>query len=541
MVAVLACCLPLVASALQPSAFAARGEEGLHIVRFAGPISPADRVSLDDTGVTVVDYEHPRSYIVWADPEAMEAVAALSRVRTAEPLGHDRKLHPSLTQSNDAAAYVEVTVFGPLLPAALDHVAKLGDVRRAYQARADGLGATIGAYLPRAALTTVVEHPAVLYVNPASPRAILEDEMGTQIVAGNVDEDARPVPGYREWLERRGLSGEGVTVAIVDTGMQENHPDFGDRVERKIDYSRVAEPIDTLGHGTHVAGIVGGDPPFDLSDRNGFVYGIGVAPAVRFVDQNAIGVTATFPPPEGFAQLSADAWEAGARMWNASWHTGEGSRSGYTASTREMDEISRNAVFENRRRQEFLLVFSAGNAGASGPTVPKEAKNIISVGATNSGRGVLWPLTSDPENVASFSSRGPTLDERFFPVVSAPGANVMSARAPEGALTAAACVAPPDGALLYASCSGTSMAAPHVAGSAALIHEWYRDRRGGRPSPAMVKALLVNSATDIGDIPIPNNDEGWGRIDLGRLFSRTPMRLSDQQHVFTGRGQSRLR
>lgn len=506
----------------------------LFVVAFDGRIGDADRVRLATTGAAIIDYEPDDSYIVWATPTQAARAARLRGVASVATLPRARKLDDALRAS--LPELVEASLYGPALEESLPRLSSLGRIGRVYPTRGNGTVA-VSLVLHRDALDDLLRVPAVMYVSRGARGALVEDEMSAQVAADNIDEENRPIPGYAEWLDKMKLGGKGVTIAVVDTGIDELHPDLEGRVEA-IDYSPFGEPVDTLGHGTHVAGIAGGLPKFSLGDLSGFLYGQGIAPQAKFLDQNAIALTPQFPPPGGFATLTTDAWSVGARMWNASWHTGEGSRAGYLESVRAMDELSRDAVPDKKGREEFLFVFSAGNAGAAGPTVPKEAKNLISVGATNSGRGFTTPLTSDIDEVASFSSRGPTKDGRIFPVVSAPGANVISARTLTGAL-AATCVDPVVMLALYCSFSGTSMAAPHVTGSAALIHQWWKKPGRGVPSPAMVKALLVNSATDIGERDIPNNDEGWGRINLDALFSKSPARYVDQAVVFSGPRRSK--
>ena len=379
-----------------------------------------------------------------------------------------------------------------------------------------------------ALLARLAAVPEVLWVGPAPARLLAEDEGTTQVVAGNV-RDRQPQLGYRDWLARTGLDGAGVRLSVADVGVDAAHADLAPRVVSRLSYGS-DEP--SGGHGTHVAGILGGAANLQggVEDTDGFLLGLGVAPKVEIVDQHLLAPG--FPPEDGnFERYTRDALRSGASLWNASWTTGEGTGAGYIESARKFDVLARDGDFETPGAQPFTLVFSAGNSGpgASTLTAPKEAKNLIAVAASNSHRieyelGSTQP--SDIDTIAGFSSRGPARDGRMIPLVTAPGQGVMSTRTSQ--LTAADCTLPAEAAVArpepasqpyYAYCSGTSMAAPHIAGAVALITQWWRrDHGGADPSPAMAKALLVDSATDMGDRDAPNPHEGWGRVNLGTLF-----------------------
>ena len=531
------------AVALLPASASAPAADtgGFYVVTFDGRITDADRSVLARTGAAIIDYEPDDSYIVWAAGAQVKAAGRIAGVDEVRALTEVRKLDGALAATGGALEPADITVYGPQIQPFLSFIDQFGEVIDTHPIRADGLLHSVRIPLGRSVLDEVLDHPSVMYVSRGSLRAFPEDERGTQIIAGNVNppkEEPGTFPGYAKWLKKVKLNGKGVTVSIVDTGITSHHPDFSHRVVKTYDYS-IGEPGDTYGHGSHVTGIVGGAPgdPVLLKDPDGFAYGQGVAPKVKFVNQNAIGTLAGdpllgpgFPPAGGMQTLSRDAWKAGARMWNASWTTGEGNKAGYVANARTTDEMARNAMFEKKGSEEFLMVFSAGNSGAGGPTAPKEAKNIIAVGSTQSGRGIHYPLTTNIDEVSSYSSRGPTLDGRIFPHVSAPGDEVVSARSIEGSAQSL-CGPPLDASALYCQMSGTSMAAPHVTGASALIHQWWKRSHGKLPSPAMVKALLVNSAKDIGVADIPNNNEGWGRVNLGELFGKAPSTYIDQKKV----------
>jgi hypothetical protein len=383
--------------------------------------------------------------------------------------------------------------------------------------------------------------PAVLYVGPASAGLIREDESSSQIAAGNLVNNV-PQLGYEAFLDSLGLDGSGVTVSINDDGIDYTHPEFDGRVVQRFDYGPGGN-APSGGHGTHVAGIAAGIgvelPGAGRStDADGFLYGAGIAPGATLVDQPTIATaTGNVANPVQLRRYAADAVGAGAVAWNASWHSGEGTGAGYIANAALLDELTRDADADAASNQQFTFVFSAGNGASNGSpmtiTSPKEAKNIISVGNSGSARSTTVSI----DGLAGSSSRGPAVDGRILPTVAAPGSTIVSANSTTGTTC--------DGGVgtylpFYTTCSGTSMAAPHVTGTVALIHQWWRQNNADAdPSPAMDKALIVNSAFDMGTPDIPNNNEGWGRIHLGRLFDPTTERvLIDQSEILQGVGDS---
>ena len=534
----LALSLASLAAGIGHASEATTSGRGFYVAAFRSPITDASRGQLARTGVEIVGYEPDDAYIVSATTREAAAARRLPAIRSVLPVTPARKLGLDISASNLRVDVITSSI--DLADHGLVHwVDRTGPL--------NNISLTVDA----AELRALAARPDVLYIEPALERLHTEDEKTAQTAAGNLGDDGRSVPGYLEWLDKVELNGKGITISIVDTGINDSHPDLAGRIVETIDYSEggIQEaPYDTGGHGTHVAGIAGGSPSGSgpvFADPDGFLYGMGVAPKVKLVNQNLLGF---FAPSTGgednyirFRAVAKDAFEAGARVWNASWHTGQGNRAGYLESVRVFDELTRDVLPKTSDSEEFLFVFSAGNAGASGPTVPKEAKNIIAVGSTQSGRGIHWPQSSDPGSVSGFSSVGPTKDGRIFPTVSAPGGNVISTRAIEGSPSLAqsgSCIAPIDGLPYYCQLSGTSMAAPHVTGSAALIQQWWKRAHGGYPSPAMVKALLVNTATDIGVPDIPNHLEGWGRITLDPIFDRKAQLIAlDQKTTFHKRGE----
>ncbi|MCW5568785.1 MAG: S8 family serine peptidase [Dokdonella sp.] len=338
----------------------------------------------------------------------------------------------------------------------------------------------------------------------------------------------------RVW--ENGRQGTGVKVAILDTGVDLNHPDLKDRIRGSQDFSGKGNVQDGNGHGTHVAGIIVGqgvgNGSGDIADTGGFLYGLGAAPGARVYAFSTVDCGAPWPPAGGWQELSKRGIAAGTQGANASWTTGEGTAHGYKASERTFDTMIRDGDFDTPAAEPYIFVFSAGNSGPNATTLtaPKEAKNPIIVASSRNYRvGAI-------NTISSFSSRGPAVDGRTLPNVAAPGESIASTKRVAGASSCATSIA--GTANLYALCSGTSMAAPSVSGSAALLIEKWRTANGGAtPSPAMVKALLVNGAVPSDTTPIPNNNQGWGRVHLGNsLALNSNAHYIDQTELLTATG-----
>lgn len=518
---------------------------GLYLIQYHGPLRSAWLAELHELGVEVLQYYPAATLLVHASGAALASAARSGAVRWIGPLLDSMKQDQSLNARSGTIENVSVLFHG------------LGEVD-AFAARLEREGFKLLGLHPAqpdrrlweailvadaAALARLAAQPEVLHYAYASPRGMLEDEMASQILAGNYSAAGVPFPGYPDWLASAavgGLSGEGVIWAVTDSGVDLSHPDFQGRIAGGFTYpgcpagNGPGDDPSSGGHGTHVAGIVAGPAGSGLRDPGGFLWGLGVAPGARIFAQNPIcagGVP--WPPAGGWQVLSRNAVLGGAVGTNNSWTSGEGTNAGYTAGARTHDIMVRNANFDTPELEPFHIVFSAGNSGPNPGTLtaPKEAKNAVIVGnSLNQRAGSITAL-------ASSSSRGPTRDGRIAPTVVAPGSQIASTRRVAGASQCANAIAGTSN--LYAFCTGTSMAAPQVSGALALLIEQWRIQRGSDPSPAMGRALLANSALDITAAPIPDNNQGWGRVFLPELLGLGMQReVFDQQILLEDTGQS---
>ncbi|WP_258575004.1 S8 family serine peptidase [Streptomyces shenzhenensis] len=291
-----------------------------------------------------------------------------------------------------------------------------------------------------------------------------------------------------------GYTGKGVTVAVLDGGVDTTHPDLAGKVADSQNFTSSSDPTDTVGHGTHVASIIAGS-----GAASGGKYK-GVAPDATLVS----GKVCPDRGCEESAMLAGMEWAAvdkKATVVNIS--IGGGDTSG-------IDPLE-EAVNRLTEQTGTLFVIAAGNSGSGKYSVetPGSADAALTVGAVDKS-----------DQMASFSSRGPRVgDDALKPDITAPGVNIVAARAAGTAMGT-----PVDDH--YTSASGTSMATPHVTGSVALLAQEHPGWKADRLKPA-----LTGSAKVIPDATV--FDQGAGRVDVARAVTQTV--TTDQASLSFGR------
>ena len=440
------------------------------------------------------------------------------------------------------------------------------------------------------------------------------DERQNMIIAGNLTGNVPNTGDYLAYLAANGFTQAQFTtsnfaVNVSDSGVDDattspNHFGLftsGDlTMASRIIYNRLLGTPNggsTLqgcdGHGNINAHIVGGFVPtgmvgginfgaFPHADASGFRYGLGVAPFVK-MGSSVIFDPNSFTNPD-FEDLESQAYNDGSRISTNSWGAAVGGA--YNSDSQRYDALVRDSqpagsTFSVAGNQENVILFAAGNSGAGANTIgsPATGKNVITIGAaenvhphgTADGCGVADSGADSANDIIGFSSRGPCDDGRIKPEIMAPGTHVTggvfqaNAVATGNGVAAACfnasgvCALPgagnnffPVGQQFYTTSSGTSHSTPAVAGAAALVRQRFINGGLAPASPAMTKAILMNSArymTGVGaNDTLYSNNQGMGETNLTQFFDIqlgtvgvTPSVVRDQvgAEMFTASGQMR--
>ncbi|GAA4698902.1 S8 family serine peptidase [Phytohabitans rumicis] len=292
----------------------------------------------------------------------------------------------------------------------------------------------------------------------------------------SLDESVPHIGAPAAW--QRGLTGKGVRVAVLDTGIAADHPDLAGKVATAKDFSGKGSAADGNGHGTHVASTVAGSGAAAEGRYRG------VAPDATLAVGKVLDDSGWGEFDDILAGMQWAAADAGADVVNMSL-------GGY--GTDGTDPLSA-AVNTLSREHGTLFVVAAGNDGADEwVSTPAAADEALAVGSL-----------SKTDVLSEFSNRGPRIgDGAVKPDLAAPGEDIVAAR-PAGV--------PPLGEPVgdaYQRLSGTSMATPHVAGTAALLAQQHPEWTGDR-----LKAALMSTA-----VPVEGAGPyavGTGRVDADR-------------------------
>lgn len=273
-----------------------------------------------------------------------------------------------------------------------------------------------------------------------------------------------------------GLTGKDVTVAILDTGITP-HIDFDNRilVFRDFIHGKTA-PYDDNGHGSHVAGIIGGSGAASSGKY------MGVAPKCRFV---ALKVLDHKGSGQKRDVLRAIDW---VRKMRARYHIRIMNISvGTTEQEKSLHDMLIQAV-ESAWDDGIVVVTAAGNSGPGNGTVtaPGSSRKVITVGSSDLLDGI-----------GGISGRGPTRDCICKPDLVVPGKDIVSC-APGRSHTG------------YAVKSGTSMSTPKITGAVALALE-----KAPYLTNVQIKMMLCDAVRDLG---LNHNQQGFGEFDLDKFL-----------------------
>lgn len=383
------------------------------------------------------------------------------------------KLHASLATALGAKAYVGAPLPiivkvrpGPLARGEARALAKAHPSKTFHLMDAQALVAT-----PEE-IQALSEDPAVEMIWPDLP------------VHTWLDDGVPIIHAPRVW--ESGFTGRGVKLAVMDTGLDMGHPDFADRLTAFRDFVEPdnTEPTDPNGHGTHVTGIAAGSGAASSGRYRG------VAPEASLLIARVLDAGGNGRTSQVMAGIEW-AVDQGAQVISISL----GGPPFPADGTDALSTLCNAAV-----NAGVVVCAAAGNMGPAGHTVgaPGAAERVITVGACEAD------VSQANDQVADFSSRGPTGTGLAKPDVLFPGVGIVAPRAAGSTLGSAV-------GEQYMSLSGTSQATPFASGTAALLLQ-----ANARLKPDEIKTRMLRGAHRLG--AGGPNEQGHGRGDAYNTF-----------------------
>ncbi len=505
------------------------GEPCFGVVKLGGPTTEADLAHLRSKGLEPVRYLPYHAWVVRGDGGDILACRGSANITWVGPFHPAYKVSPSVgkqtyanpVRAQDPSLWLKISLFpgesGPLLAAEVEAMG--AEVKEVIT---KPLGDLLVVHAPPGLIPALARLLPVEWIEEVPECFLLNNR--TRWVLQSNQTDYTPV-----W--NRGLHGEGQMIGIMDSGLDFNSCFFrdpeGDPIgpnHRKVHAYRLtggaAYDGCSTGHGTHVTGTVLGEDIFGAnSTYNGLAYKARVTFQDVGQDDSWSCTTGSVNIPSDLEPSYQNTLNDGAYLHTNSWGSSSNS---YDSMAQDVDNFMWN-------HKNFLIFFAMGNSGPNSGTIgsPATAKNCVSVGATQQA--------PSQDQMASYSSRGPTYDQRRKPTIVAPGGAsnnyINSADNHTGNPPSPTCNVQGNPFM------GTSMATPAAAGAGLLVRQYFTEGfyPTGSPVPsnvfvpsaALIKAVLVNAGTPIGG-SFPDNNQGWGRILLNDAlyFAGDARRLS---------------
>jgi serine protease AprX len=540
-----------------------------YVLQFKGMVTEADKQELQAQGMQVFRYMPDDALIVRATAQQLSSYATNGKVNAFVLYKGAMKLSsnlPSLSVfSQNKFVNVNITTFQAQDTARILASLQSMDARLKV---IDQSAKSLAVQVQQTLLPTLAEMPGVEFIQELVKleplHMTLEDAQNDEIPTAG---DYTDITGFEtgtkvmnmDAIWAQGYKGNGQVVGVADTGLDTGVAetiagDFAGTIVKGFAFGIGSNGNwgDPMGHGTHVAGSVLGRGTPSGGLLKGAAFEANLVPEGMWSP-----IINNLTVPQRLSTLFQSAYDNGARIHTNSWGAAREDLFGsYEAMAQQVDQYMWD-------HPDMLIIYAAGNSGVDknrdgridpnsvGP--PGTSKNTLTVGASEnlvSVGGIQKPVkelrdaatkwgvepifsskvSDNIDGVAMFSSRGPLRDGRLKPEIVAPGTNILSARSHT-----------PTAELLwgeynkdYVYSGGTSMATPLTAGAAAITREVLIKKYAiANPSAALVKATLLHTAKDMFpgqygggatqefQTHRPNNDEGYGRVDMAQLAGLT--------------------
>lgn len=489
--------------------------EKYYIVQFTGPVQDAWKQNITSKGASIYNYIPNNAFVFRMNEEVKNQVYSMNDVKWIGEYKASYKYEPEIIYNENENTY-NLLLFSS------------ADAERiSYEIQSIGgdILSNSGNVLKVNITTDILDDIAA--INGISwIEEYVQPRVTNNIAAGIVTVDTIH--------NTYGLNGSGQIVAVCDSGLDTGvddssmHADIRGRIVSIIDLSNDGSSADQMGHGTHIAGSILGN-----GSLSGGKYS-GMAPEAQLVFQAVGNDNNYLYLPGDLNEVFQPAYNLGTRIHTNSW--GGLPDGQYNILSQQVDQF----MWEH---PDMLILFSAGNAGKdldsngvidnSSMVSPGTAKNCLTVGASENYRpsmtdtyGSIWPsdypatpikdyvMSDNSEDIAAFSGRGPTNDGRIKPDIVAPGTFIASTRSNMSNTSGWGII---DENYLYMG--GTSMSTPIVAGSAAIVREYYTKVENlSNPSAALLKATLLNGAYNM--IPGQCGSEDYQEMSAGQITHR---------------------